>query len=53
LGNNILGVKPHQDLSKTTEKKTYFPWIFITSLVVVFTMKDMLKEKHHDNISTI
>jgi len=37
----------------TTEKRTYNPWSFITQLVVVFTMKDLLKIKtswQHDNI---
>jgi len=29
-GNTILGVKPHQDLSKIVEKETYCPWRFIT-----------------------
>jgi len=29
----------------TTENKTYFPWSFITQLVAVFIMKDLLKIK--------
>jgi len=29
--------------NKTVENKTYNPWIFITQLIAVFTMKDMLR----------
>jgi len=29
----------------TTENKTYYPWSFITQLVAIFTMKDLLKIK--------
>jgi len=45
LGNTILNVKPHQDLSKTVEKVTYSLWSFITYLIVIFTMKALLKSK--------
>ena len=30
---------------KTIENKIYYPWGFITQLVAVFTMKDLLKIK--------
>jgi len=29
----------------TVENKTYFPWSFLTQLVAIFTMKDLLKIK--------
>ena len=37
----------------TAENKTYYPWSFITHLIAVFTMKNLLKIKtswHDDNI---